>query len=158
MLLISAVLVLFMQAGFAALESGMGPQNNTVNIMFKSFTDLCVGAFLFRLVGYSIMYGSDVSGGLGLIGWNGFGIESELSVESGPGVLHPQVDWLFQVAFAAMAATIVSGASIRIPIYTVEHGWKGYLEHRRPASNADPYRVTSRIMKTYAEAHEKAVS
>ena len=34
------------------------------------------------------------------------------------------------------------GASIRIPIYTVEHGWKGYLEDRRPASNADPYRVT----------------
>jgi glutamine synthetase len=48
------------------------------------------------------------------------------------------------------------GASIRIPIYTIEHGWKGYLEDRRPASNADPYRVTGRIMKTYAEAHEKA--
>ena len=30
------------------------------------------------------------------------------------------------------------GASIRIPIYTVEHDWKGYLEDRRPASNADP--------------------
>ncbi len=50
------------------------------------------------------------------------------------------------------------GASIRIPIYAIEHGWKGYLEDRCPASNADPYRVTSRIMKTYAEAHEKAVS
>ena len=49
------------------------------------------------------------------------------------------------------------GASIRIPIYTIEHGWKGYLEDRRPASNADPYRVTARIMKTYAEAHEKAI-
>jgi glutamine synthetase len=47
------------------------------------------------------------------------------------------------------------GASIRIPIYTIEHGWKGYLEDRRPASNADPYRVTSRILKTYAEAHQK---
>ena len=53
MLLISAVLVLFMQAGFAALESGMGPQNNTVNIMFKNFTDLCVGAFPFHLFGYT---------------------------------------------------------------------------------------------------------
>ncbi len=30
-------------------------QNNTVNIMFKNFTDLCVGVFLFRVVGYSIM-------------------------------------------------------------------------------------------------------
>ncbi len=55
MLLISAVLVLVMQAGFAALESGMEPQNNTVNIMFKNFTDLCVGALLFFLVGYSLM-------------------------------------------------------------------------------------------------------
>jgi len=55
MLLISAVLVLFMQAGFAALESGLGPQNNTVNIMFKNFTDLCVGALLFFFVGYSNM-------------------------------------------------------------------------------------------------------
>jgi glutamine synthetase len=48
-------------------------------------------------------------------------------------------------------------ASIRIPIYTVEHGWKGYLEDRRPASNADPYSVTARIVKTVREAHELAV-
>ena len=50
------------------------------------------------------------------------------------------------------------GASIRIPIYTIEHGWKRYLEDRRPASNADPYRVTSRILKTYTEAHQKAIA
>ena len=111
-LLICAVLVLFMQAGFAALESGMSPMNNTVNIMFKNFTDLCVGVLLFYLVGYSIMYGDDVSGGLGLLGWGGFGISSSLSGDPGPGVLHPQVDWLFQVAFAATAATIVSGAVV----------------------------------------------
>jgi glutamine synthetase len=47
------------------------------------------------------------------------------------------------------------GASIRIPIYTVEHGWKGYLEDRRPASNADPYRVTARIIETVREVHDK---
>lgn len=40
------------------------------------------------------------------------------------------------------------GASIRIPIATVENGWKGWLEDRRPASNADPYRVAARIIKT----------
>ena len=40
------------------------------------------------------------------------------------------------------------GASIRIPISTVEDGWKGYLEDRRPASNADPYRVARRILQT----------
>jgi glutamine synthetase len=44
------------------------------------------------------------------------------------------------------------GASIRIPIYTVEHGWKGYLEDRRPASNANPYQVASRIIKTVKSA------
>jgi glutamine synthetase len=49
------------------------------------------------------------------------------------------------------------GASIRIPIFTIEHDWKGYIEDRRPASNADPYRVTSRILKTYKEAHENAM-
>ena len=44
------------------------------------------------------------------------------------------------------------GASIRIPIYTVEHNWNGYLEDRRPASNADPYRVAARIIKTVKSA------
>ncbi len=40
------------------------------------------------------------------------------------------------------------GASIRIPIATVERGWKGYLEDRRPNSAADPYKVAARIVKT----------
>jgi len=40
------------------------------------------------------------------------------------------------------------GASIRIPIYTVEHNWNGYLEDRRPASNADPYKILSHIVGT----------
>tara|TARA_R110002051_G_scaffold100879_3_gene171316 strand:- start:2604 stop:3623 length:1020 start_codon:yes stop_codon:yes gene_type:complete len=44
------------------------------------------------------------------------------------------------------------GASIRIPIYTVSHGWKGYLEDRRPASNADPYKIAARIIKTVKSA------
>ena len=38
------------------------------------------------------------------------------------------------------------GASIRIPIYTVEHNWNGYLEDRRPASNADPYKIITHIV------------
>jgi len=40
------------------------------------------------------------------------------------------------------------GASIRIPISTVQNNWKGYLEDRRPASNADPYRVAARIIES----------
>jgi glutamine synthetase len=49
------------------------------------------------------------------------------------------------------------GASIRIPIFTVQDDWKGYLEDRRPSSNADPYRVVNRIVKTVTDAHGKAV-
>ncbi|TWU22070.1 Glutamine synthetase 2 [Novipirellula galeiformis] len=44
------------------------------------------------------------------------------------------------------------GASIRIPIVTVQNGWKGYLEDRRPASNADPYMVASAIITTVKSA------
>ncbi len=44
------------------------------------------------------------------------------------------------------------GASIRIPIITVEKGWKGWLEDRRPASNADPYKIAARIVKTVKSA------
>lgn len=40
------------------------------------------------------------------------------------------------------------GASIRIPVLVVEKGWKGWLEDRRPASNADPYQVASAIIDT----------
>ena len=40
------------------------------------------------------------------------------------------------------------GASIRIPVATAQNGWKGYLEDRRPASNADPYQIVERIIST----------
>ena len=45
------------------------------------------------------------------------------------------------------------GASIRIPIGTVEDGWKGRLEDRRPASNADPYKIASVIVTTTKSAY-----
>ena len=44
------------------------------------------------------------------------------------------------------------GASIRIPIITVEKGWKGWREDRRPASNGDPYKIAGRIIKTVKSA------
>ena len=44
------------------------------------------------------------------------------------------------------------GASIRIPIGTVNNGWKGYLEDRRPASDADPYKVAAAIIRTVKSA------
>ncbi len=106
-LLIAAILVIFMQAGFAMVESGFNSAKNTVNIMFKNFIDLSAGVVLFWLVGYSIMYGAPIIGGF--FGFSGIGI-SAVPPEALPGNLNPQVDWLFQVAFAATAATIVSGA------------------------------------------------
>ena len=45
------------------------------------------------------------------------------------------------------------GASIRVPVATAQD-WKGYLEDRRPASHADPYRIIARIMKTLGHAFE----
>ncbi len=50
------------------------------------------------------------------------------------------------------------GASIRIPIATVENGWKGWLEDRRPASNADPYMVASAIVTTVKDANIPAAT
>jgi glutamine synthetase len=43
------------------------------------------------------------------------------------------------------------GASIRIPIVTVDNNWNGYLEDRRPAANADPYRVMRHIVRTLTD-------
>jgi len=40
------------------------------------------------------------------------------------------------------------GASIRIPLAVANGDWKGYLEDRRPASNADPYKIARRILET----------
>ena len=107
-LFIAAVLVLFMQAGFAMLEAGFNSAKNTVNILFKNLIDLGAGVIIFWLFGFGIMYGAQEI----IPGWlafGGFGISST-PPEPMPGNLNPQVDWLFQAAFAATAATIVSGA------------------------------------------------
>ncbi|MBW3600748.1 MAG: hypothetical protein KY475_26220, partial [Planctomycetes bacterium] len=63
-LFVCAVLVLFMQAGFAMLEVGLNAAKNTVNILFKNLMDLSIGVLLFFVVGYGLMYnGTDVMGG-----------------------------------------------------------------------------------------------
>jgi Amt family ammonium transporter len=106
-LFVCAVLVLFMQAGFAMVEAGFNQAKNTANILFKNLMDLSVGVVLYYFIGYGIMYGADIAGGW--LGWGGFGIGGATAAAE-PGSLNPQVDWLFQVAFAGAAATIVSGA------------------------------------------------
>ncbi|WP_372847026.1 ammonium transporter, partial [Pontiella sp.] len=111
-LLLGAILVLFMQAGFAMVESGFNQAKNTVNILFKNLMDLCIGMILFFAVGFGIMYAGSYGGDVNpYFNFGGFGIyEAGADFVAEAGALAPQVDWLFQVAFAATAATIVSGA------------------------------------------------
>ncbi|MEQ9068556.1 MAG: ammonium transporter, partial [Gimesia chilikensis] len=95
-----------MQSGFAMVESGFNSSKNTINILFKNLMDVCAGVLVYYAVGYGLMYPGDA--GNGYFGFAQFGIGE--AGDPGPGVLHPQVDFLIQVAFAATAATIVSGA------------------------------------------------
>lgn len=106
-LFIGAVLVIFMQPGFAMVESGFNSAKNAVNILFKNVMDLCIGVLLYFMFGYGIMYGDPILGGF--MAWGGMGIGG-ISSDVAAGSLTPQCDFLFQVAFAATAATIVSGA------------------------------------------------
>jgi len=105
-LLIAAVLVIFMQAGFAILESGLNHSKNTVNILTKNLMDFAFGVLIYFVMGYGLMYGDSGSKWIGKAAI----VTIEAVTEPGPGVLHGQVDFLFQAAFAATAATIVSGA------------------------------------------------
>ena len=110
-LLIAAVLVLFMQAGFAMVEAGFNAAKNAVNILCKNLMDVCIGVLLFWLIGFNLMYPSDVGDGwFSAASVGEFVGTSVETAEVAAGKLHPQVDFLFQVAFAATAATIVSGA------------------------------------------------
>ena len=70
-LMLAAVLVLFMQAGFAMVESGFNQAKNTVNILFKNLMDLCIGMILFFIIGYGLMYPGD---GNGVLAFGQFGI------------------------------------------------------------------------------------
>jgi len=105
-LFICAVLVLFMQAGFAMVESGFNAAKNTVNILYKNAMDVSVGVLLFFVIGFGLMYPGE---GNGYLAFGGVGIP-EVTENSELGAYSPQADWFFQAAFAAAAATIVSGA------------------------------------------------
>ena len=114
---ICAVLVLFMQAGFAMLEVGLNSAKNTVNILAKNVMDLSVGVLLFLFVGFALMYPGDSWVAEGYLGAPKAFVERDAQVdEDGNLVTQPggdystSADFLFQVAFAATAATIVSGA------------------------------------------------
>lgn len=103
---IAAVLVLFMQAGFAMVEVGFNSSKNATNILFKNVMDMGLGALLYFFIGYGIMYSGAANG---IFGFAGVGIPAQDAIDLGY-LPHFQTDFLFQVAFAATAATIVSGA------------------------------------------------
>lgn len=100
--LIAAVLVMFMQPGFAMVEAGFTRSKNTVNILMKNFADFSIGVLVFWLVGYTIMFGEDIGGFIGKISFffNSNGING----------ITDKASLMFQTVFAATAATIVSGA------------------------------------------------
>ncbi|MEC9092604.1 MAG: ammonium transporter [Planctomycetota bacterium] len=135
---VCAILVIFMHAGFAMLESGLNSSKNTINILFKNLMTLSVGILLYFFIGFGLMYpGGDYEGKW--FGFGGSGVSNDLEaldqtaidaalagdaaqdlriigddkdayVISALGDYNSSADFLFQVAFAATAATIVSGA------------------------------------------------
>ncbi len=99
--LIAAILVMFMQPGFAMLEAGFTQAKNAVNIMMKNMMDFAVGSICFFVVGFGLMFGSTETG------WFGTSLFSLRGIVGGDWTF---TFWMFQVVFAATAATIVSGA------------------------------------------------
>ncbi len=103
-IVICAALVIFMQAGFAMVEAGLTRSKNAAHMMLKNLLDFVVGAVGFSLIGYHIAFNGNQ--------WIGFEWLWTGPLESAtvaPNLTMP-VHLLFNLGFAAAAATIVSGA------------------------------------------------
>ena len=115
--LVAAFLVFFMQAGFAMVESGFTRAKNAVNILMKNLMDFSMGSIAYWAIGFAIMFGA----GNVFMGTSGWFVPSE-TLEAGAATsssifsalewssVPTYAAWLFQLVFAATAATIVSGA------------------------------------------------
>lgn len=106
--MVAAFLVIFMNAGFAMLEAGFCRQKNAVNILSKNLIVFGLSTIAFWIIGFALMFGD----GNPFFGMNGFFL-------GGDPAKFASLDWtvvpleakfLFQLAFAGTAATIVSGA------------------------------------------------
>jgi len=93
-LLMGAILVLFMHAGFAFLEVGTVREKNQVNALVKIFSDFGVSTIAYFFVGYNVAYGMDF-----------FAAASELNVSNG----YELVKFFFLLTFAAAIPAIISG-------------------------------------------------
>lgn len=100
--LIGAFMVFFMQPGFAMVETGFTRAKNAGNIVMKNFMDLCLGSIVFWIIGFGLMFGTDIGGLLGT---------PDFFVQNDYGASYPSwAFFIFQTVFCATAATIVSGA------------------------------------------------
>lgn len=109
-ILIAAILVIFMNAGFCMLEAGLCRQKNAVNILAKNLIVFALATIAFWAIGFSLMFGAEGNPFLGLGGWFVSGVPETYGLKPFPQGLPIPVFFLFQVAFAGTAATIVSGA------------------------------------------------
>lgn len=108
-LLFASVLVIFMNAGFGMLETGFCRQKNAVNILAKNLIVFAVATIAYWAIGFAFMYGE----GNPFIGLQGFFFSGDAAAygdDTYPTAVPVSISFLFQVAFAATAATIVSGA------------------------------------------------
>lgn len=99
--MIGALLVFFMQCGFAMVETGFTRAKNAGNIIMKNLMDFCIGTVVFSLLGFGLMMSENyVAGFIGVPNLNMFTDWMNFDWNS----------FVFQLVFCATAATIVSGA------------------------------------------------
>lgn len=101
-LILGAVLVFWMQAGFAMVETGFTRAKNAGNIIMKNLMDYVCGSIVFWIIGYSLMFGSDnpIIGSFDLFATGNYDT----------GSVPMWVHFMFNTVFCATSATIVSGA------------------------------------------------
>ena len=105
--MLGAILVYFMQAGFAMVETGFTRAKNSGNILMKNMMDFVIGSLFFFIIGFALMFGGDNP----IIGTSGFFNPNALADADGMfNGLPIGVFMIFQTVFCATSATIVSGA------------------------------------------------
>lgn len=107
---LTAILVFFMNLGFASVEAGFARSKNTVNILSKNFIVFAVSSLGFMLLGWGLMFGGDNP----FIGTNHLFILGNSDLSFYNDTLTSNVPFwgkfFFQLVFCGTAATIVSGA------------------------------------------------